>query len=83
MFTARGELFCWLDRNGRDDRDCGPGHRSGIERHGVRAPRLLAVHVNYLAKPDCRVAGPAQGARRSLPAQPRLFSPRAFSFDGW
>jgi len=59
MFNRRrGEMFRWLRRNERDDRDCGLGSPvRHLERHGVLAARPLAVHVNYLARPDAALLG--------------------------
>jgi cytosine/adenosine deaminase-related metal-dependent hydrolase len=50
---ARGEMHEWLARNQRDMRDC--GGRSPVQqlaRCNALSPRLLAIHVNYLAPGD-------------------------------
>jgi aminodeoxyfutalosine deaminase len=57
MFArARGEMFHWLRRSGRDMSDCG---RITPVKHawscGVLNDRLLAVHVNYLGRGDVEV----------------------------
>ncbi len=54
MFAhARGEMFDWLRRNGRDHSDCGIGSPvQHLERNGALAENLLAVHLNYLANDD-------------------------------
>jgi cytosine/adenosine deaminase-related metal-dependent hydrolase len=55
---ARGKMFDWLKRNGRDHSDCGLG--SPVEhfaRHKMLGENLLAVHVNYLARGDAKLLG--------------------------
>lgn len=54
MFTqADGPMYHWLRRNNRDMSDCGLGSPvRHLERHGALSERLLAVHVNYLARGD-------------------------------
>ena len=50
---GRGKMFDWLRRNGRDMSDCGLGSPvQHLERHGLLAKNLMAVHVNYLAPGD-------------------------------
>ena len=59
MFVhARGEMFEWLKRSGRDVSDCGLGSPvKHLARHGILGPNLLAVHVNYLARGDALLLG--------------------------
>ena len=54
MFArARGQMFDWLQRSGRDMSDCGLGSPvQHLERCGALSERLLASHVNYLGKQD-------------------------------
>lgn len=53
FMRGRGDLFDWLQRNQRDMTDCGLGSPvRQLERSGALARRLLAVHVNYLARHD-------------------------------
>jgi cytosine/adenosine deaminase-related metal-dependent hydrolase len=54
MFThGRGSMYDWLKRSGRDMTDCGLGSPvRHLGRCGLLSPRLLAVHVNYLARGD-------------------------------
>lgn len=50
---AKGEMFNWLQRSGRDMSDC--GNRSPIqhlEKCGALDRRFIAAHVNYLARGD-------------------------------
>jgi cytosine/adenosine deaminase-related metal-dependent hydrolase len=59
MFThARGAMFDWLRRNGRDLSDCGLGSPvQHLERNGALTENLLAVHVNVLAEKDAALLG--------------------------
>ena len=59
MFThGRGQMFGWLQRSGRDMSDCGLGSPvRHLERCGALSERLLAAHVNYLAKGDAALLG--------------------------
>jgi aminodeoxyfutalosine deaminase len=54
MFAhARGEMFDWLKRNGRDNSDCGLGTPlQHLERAGLARENLLAIHANYLEEAD-------------------------------
>jgi len=52
-FHARGEMFDWLKRNGRDNSDCGLGTPlQHLERAGLVHKNLLAIHANYLDESD-------------------------------
>lgn len=54
MFTqARGTMFDWLQRSGRDMCDCGRGSPvQHLQRCGALGRSLLAAHANYLARTD-------------------------------
>ncbi|MBU6410316.1 MAG: amidohydrolase family protein [Verrucomicrobia bacterium] len=54
MFArARGPMFNWLERNGRDMGDCGGASPVARVGHaGLLGENLLAVHVNALAPGD-------------------------------
>jgi cytosine/adenosine deaminase-related metal-dependent hydrolase len=53
---ARGEMFEWLKRSGRDMSDCGAGSPiAHLERHGLLRSNLVAVHANYLARGDAAI----------------------------
>jgi cytosine/adenosine deaminase-related metal-dependent hydrolase len=54
MFThARGEMFDWLKKNGRDNSDCGLGTPlQHLKRAGLLGQNLLAIHANYLDESD-------------------------------
>lgn len=50
---ARGGMFDWLQRSGRDMSDCGLGSPvEHLERCGALGSNLLAIHVNYLRRSD-------------------------------
>jgi cytosine/adenosine deaminase-related metal-dependent hydrolase len=59
MFTeARGEMFHWLQRNGRDMSDCGHGSPvQHVEKAGLPGETFLAIHVNCLAPGDAELLG--------------------------
>jgi aminodeoxyfutalosine deaminase len=59
MFArAKGEMFDWLQRSGRDTTDCGLGSPvQHLERCGLLGANLLAAHANYLAKGDAELLG--------------------------
>jgi aminodeoxyfutalosine deaminase len=59
MFArARGEMFHWLERNGRDMSDCGHGSPvRHVERAGLLGESFLAIHVNRLASGDAELLG--------------------------
>jgi cytosine/adenosine deaminase-related metal-dependent hydrolase len=54
MFAhARGEMFDWLKRNGRDNSDCGLGSPfQHVERAGLSGENFIAIHANYLDEAD-------------------------------
>ncbi len=62
MFAhARGRMFDWLQRSGRDMTDCGLGSPvRHLERCGALDGNLLAAHVNYLARGDAALLGRRQ-----------------------
>lgn len=53
---GHGEMFQWLRRNQRDMSDCGDvSPVQHLSRNGALSSRLMAVHVNYLARGDARL----------------------------
>jgi cytosine/adenosine deaminase-related metal-dependent hydrolase len=62
MFThGRGQMFDWLQRSGRNMSDCGLGSPvRHLDRCGALSERMLAAHVNYLAKGDAALLGERQ-----------------------
>jgi len=59
MFAgARGKMFDWLKRSGRDNSDCGLGSPvRHAHRCGLLDENLIAVHVNLLARGDAALLG--------------------------
>jgi cytosine/adenosine deaminase-related metal-dependent hydrolase len=62
MFAqGRGPMFDWLQRSGRDMSDCGLGSPvRHLEHCGLLSDKLLAAHVNYLARGDALLLGERQ-----------------------
>jgi cytosine/adenosine deaminase-related metal-dependent hydrolase len=53
FMEARGRMFDWLQRNERDNSDCGRGSPvAHLARNDMLGENLLAVHVNLLAPGD-------------------------------
>ena len=59
MFVhARGEMFDWLQRNQRDNSDCGLGSPvEHLARNQMLGKNLIAVHANLLARGDAALLG--------------------------
>jgi aminodeoxyfutalosine deaminase len=62
MFArARGPMFEWLRRSGRDMSDCGLGSPvQHVERCGALSRRLLIAHANHLGKHDAALLAKRQ-----------------------
>jgi len=55
---ARGKMFNWLQRNERNNSDCGLGSPvAHLARNDMLGENLLAVHVNLLAPGDVELLG--------------------------
>jgi len=55
---ANGRMFDWLQRNERDNSDCGLGSPiAHLSRNDMLGENLLAVHVNLLAPEDAGLLG--------------------------
>jgi cytosine/adenosine deaminase-related metal-dependent hydrolase len=53
LAEAKGAMYDWLRRSGRDMSDCGLGSPvQHLERCALLGNNLLAIHVNYLARGD-------------------------------
>jgi cytosine/adenosine deaminase-related metal-dependent hydrolase len=74
MFTeAKGDMYEWLRRSGRDMSDCGLGSPvQHLERQGVLQPRLVAAHVNHLRRGDASLL-----ARRGVSV---VHCPRSYEY---
>lgn len=55
---ARGEMHDWLQRNERDNADCGHGSPvAHLARQKLLGANVLAIHVNCLARGDAALLG--------------------------
>ena len=55
---ARGEMHDWLQRNERDNADCGRGSPvAHLARQKLLGANVLAIHVNCLARGDAALLG--------------------------
>jgi aminodeoxyfutalosine deaminase len=80
--NGSGSLYRWLERNGRDMRDCGQGSPVRHLAHlGYLSDRLLAVHVNYLDPDDARLLGEHGTSVVHCPRSHIYFRHAAFRFD--
>ena len=53
FLEAKGKMYQWLTRNGRDNSDCGLGSPvAHLARNQLLGENVIAVHVNYLARGD-------------------------------
>jgi len=58
FMRARGKMFNWLQRNERNNSDCGLGSPvAHLARNDMLGENLLAVHVNLLAPGDVELLG--------------------------
>ena len=56
--NASGTMHHWLERNERDNTDCGLGSPvAHFDRNKLLGENVLAIHVNYLAHGDARLLG--------------------------
>jgi aminodeoxyfutalosine deaminase len=83
MFThARGEMFDWLKRNGRDNSDCGLGTPiQHLERAGLIGKNLLAIHANYLEETDFALLAGRGNSVVHCPRSHAYFQHRQFPLD--
>jgi aminodeoxyfutalosine deaminase len=80
MFAdAKGEMFEWLRRSGRDMSDCGGiSPVSHLERCGVLKNNLLAIHANYLARGDAAMMAKRKVSVVHCPRSHAYFRPAKF-----
>lgn len=83
MFThARGEMFDWLKKNGRDTSDCGLGTPFQLlERAGLIGKNLLAIHANYLNETDYQLLTGRGVSVVHCPRSHEYFQHRKFPLD--
>jgi len=62
MFAhARGAMYDWLQRNHRDNTDCGLGSPvEHLARNKMLGKNLIAIHANLLARGDAALLGQSQ-----------------------
>lgn len=80
MFThARGEMFDWLKKNGRDNTDCGLGTPvQHLVRAGLANGRCLAVHANYLQGSDFTLLARRRASVVHCPRSHHYFQHKTF-----
>ena len=79
---ARGEMFDWLKRNGRDNSDCGLGTPlQHLERNGLADKNLLAIHANYLDDSDFDLLARQRVTVVHCPRSHQYFHHREFPLD--
>lgn len=79
---AQGHMHDWLQRNERDNADCGLGSPvQHMERCGALSSSLLAIHVNYLAPGDADLLGKNGVHVVHCPRSHAFFRHQAFPFE--
>lgn len=83
MFVhAQGHMHDWLERNERNNTDCGHGSPvQHLERCGALSSNLLAIHVNYLAPGDADLLGQRGVHVVHCPRSHAFFRHQAFPFE--
>lgn len=83
MFARRrGEMFKWLNRNGRDMADCGLGTPTEhLARHKALNENLLAIHLNFLGPRDASLLGRRGVNAVHCPRTHAYFSRPIFPYD--
>jgi cytosine/adenosine deaminase-related metal-dependent hydrolase len=79
---ARGEMFDWLKRNGRDNADCGLGSPlQHLDRNGLVRENLLAIHANYLGETDYELLSGNRASIVHCPRSHAYFQHRPFPLE--
>lgn len=83
MFAhARGEMFDWLKKNGRDNSDCGLGTPAQhLDRAGLANGNFIAVHANYLADDDFNLLAKRRASVVHCPRSHAYFQHKKFPLD--
>lgn len=83
MFAhGRGKMFEWLKKNGRDNVDCGLGSPlQHLERAGLLAENVLAIHANYLADDDFALLARRKAGVVHCPHSHDYFRHKKFPLD--
>jgi cytosine/adenosine deaminase-related metal-dependent hydrolase len=81
MFAgARGDMYEWLKRSGRDMADCGRGSPvQHLETHGLLGRNLIAAHVNFLPSGDAALLAKRRASVAHCPRSHSYFRHSAFS----
>jgi cytosine/adenosine deaminase-related metal-dependent hydrolase len=76
---GRGEMYEWLQRNGREMTDCGLGSPvAHLARNDLLGPNLLAIHANYLAPGDAGLLAASGTTVVHCPRSHAFFAHRPF-----
>lgn len=80
---ARGPMYEWLKRNQRNMSDCGGiTPVAHLDRNGLLAPNLLAVHANYLEGEDITLLAKRGVPVVHCPRSHRYFNHAPFQYEG-
>jgi cytosine/adenosine deaminase-related metal-dependent hydrolase len=80
MFSeARGDMFEWLRRSGREMSDCGFGSPiRHLERCGMLQKNLIVTHANYLARGDATLLARCHASVVHCPRSHEFFRHETF-----
>ncbi|MEY4387831.1 MAG: hypothetical protein RLY20_3114 [Verrucomicrobiota bacterium] len=79
---AQGEMHEWLQRNERNNSDCGSASPvQQMDRAGALNSNLLAIHVNYLASGDAELLGKRGTHVVHCPRSHAYFRHQAFPYE--
>jgi cytosine/adenosine deaminase-related metal-dependent hydrolase len=79
---GQGEMHDWLERNDRNNSDCGLGSPvQHLARHGALSAALLAIHVNYLAPGDAELLARHHVHVVHCPRSHAYFRHQAFPYE--
>ncbi|HTV42858.1 MAG TPA: amidohydrolase family protein [Candidatus Sulfotelmatobacter sp.] len=83
MFAhARGEMYDWLKKNGRDNSDCGLGTPiQHLDRAGLVDPNFIAIHANYLHDADFDLLSKRQASIVHCPRSHEYFQHKKFPLE--
>jgi cytosine/adenosine deaminase-related metal-dependent hydrolase len=80
--SARGEMFDWLKKNGRDNSDCGLGTPfQHLDRAGLADGNFIAIHANYLDDGDFDLLAKRRVSVVHCPRSHDYFQHKKFSLD--
>jgi cytosine/adenosine deaminase-related metal-dependent hydrolase len=79
FMNARGPMYTWMARNGRDNSDCGLGSPiAHLARNQLLGDNVLAVHVNYLGRGDATLLAKNRTHVVHCPRSHEYFKHRTF-----